>query len=714
MNYTKKISALLCSSLALSVCAFSSNSTTYYVSPLGNDANGGKSETQAFQVVQHAVNQMSSGDTLVVLDGLYTGTLTVKSGINIRAKNPRKAVFSGVGTLTTPFEPHAKGVYKTKVGKEVSQLFYNNQPMTWAQWPNTQWSENWIDDKKWASATEGTGPGVLTSKAFEEIKNLDLTGGYAFIRYGKGNSNYSRQIESFDGSKLKWNDDNFYNKKYTGEDGRRGSTEALKKMKKSHNWHPNKSKFFLAGDIDLLDAPGEWFVDGDTLYLYPLDGKNPNKAKILTKTTDYCIDQQSQLSDVTIEGIDFFACSVKLNNADNNNIGFNDVHFTYIGSELLFVDRLKGTAIDKPIEVEGAKIQFEKCLFAGAQNTALKLIGSEHTVKNSVFIENNRHANFESRAVSLEATGSYQITGNTFFNNHSDAILIRTRMDKLPSISPEVSYNNIFNGGKYNSDVSGIYMPNGSQQFADVHHNWIHNMNGNAFRLDLAGSQLSLHHNVFWESKRGINIEGYGEFNIYNNTDVHNHVNSALTRNVLNHSKETKGTFEDTFPPISDWNVVNNISDGLDDRVGPREKPLLRKQMKKGLVHSERDKQGNIAVVDRGAIQANITGKHHELFINSELVALNLMPSDNKVLGGTSQTDALAAQGVTSLGSYRGAYDIKGDVWLPGSDWMPYGLPVIKTMAKSEQFAKKYDAISIVPKINTVVLSQGYLKTNEK
>ncbi|WNC72823.1 right-handed parallel beta-helix repeat-containing protein [Thalassotalea psychrophila] len=722
MKHFKIIILLITSSLVLSACGFSGNSAenadmssraikaiTYYVSPMGNNTNLGTSPEKPFKAVQHAVNQMSSGDTLIVLDGLYTGTLTLKSGITVRAQSPRKAIFSGVEQLNVTFEHHASGVYKAKIEQKVSQLFFDNQPMSWAQWPNTQWSENWIEDKKWASATDGTGPGVLTSEEFESIKSLNLTGSYAFIRYGKGNSNYSRRIESFDGKVLHWNDDNFYNKKYTGEDGRRGSVQALKTMSKDHIWHPNKSKFFLAGSLDLLDAPGEWVVDGDLLYLYPLDGKDPNKAKLLSKTQDYCINQSNTLMDVTISGIDFFACSLKLDNEDNTNIALRNTHFSYIGGELLFPDRVSSARLNKPIELVGKDILIEKSLFAGAQNTALTIAGENLTVRNSVFMENNRHANFESRSVIVLPTGRYDIINNTFFNNHSDAISIKSKVKGTPSVSPQVSYNNIFNSGKYNSDVSGIYMPLGSQAFADVHHNWIHNINGNAFRLDLAGSQLNLHHNVFWASKRGINVEGYGEFNIYNNTDVLNHTASLLTRNVLNHGRQTKASLDKTFPPIDDWNVINNLSEGLDDRVGPREKALYRAQFKKGKVYAERTKNSNMAIVDRGSIQGNLTGKRRELFINSELSALDLMPIDSRVQGGVVQTDELVAQGVTSLGSYRGAYDYKEAGWTAGSDWMPYGLDVIKTVAASEQFAKKYNMVSIVPEINTVALEQGEL-----
>ena len=668
-------------------------SATYYVSPLGDNVNKGISEGQPFQSVQYAIDQMTAGDTLVVLDGLYTGTLKLKSGITMRAKNPRKAVFSGAEILNETFERHSGKIYKTKVDKSPKQLFYNDQPMLWARWPNMQWSENWENDKKWAPAADGTGPGVLTSDAFSGIEDLDLTGGYCFLRYGKGNSCYSRLIESFDGTTLHWNDDKFYTNTYTGEDGWRGTARALQTLEKSHVYHPINSLFFLSGAFDLLDAPGEWVVKENTLYIYPLDGKNPNKAVILTKTNDYCINEEGPVSDVKIEGIDFLAGSVKFGDAGCTNISILNVYFTYIGAELLYIDKVEARAINKPIQINGSNIRIEKCLFAGAQNSALSLRGSEITVQNCVFMENNRHANFGGRPLSLSPNGLYSIKNNTFFNNCSDAISIGHDRNNR-STNSDISYNNIFNGGKYNSDVSGIYMPTLSQNWAEVHHNWMHNIKGNAFRLDVAGKELNIHHNVFWSSKRGMSVEGYGQFNIYNNTDVHNETTTEIIKNQLNHVGATEASGDLTFPPIDDWNVLNNIIEAFADRIGPREKNLYGSQKEKGLVHPERatadeihdqntrPTQGNLRVLNRGSIQGNLIGKNPDIFTNGNLSGLNLIPVDNSIREGVSQTEELASQGVVSLDTYRGAYDVGGDYWYPGSDWMPYGLDVPKTMAQ--------------------------------
>ena len=703
------------SSLIDVVCA-----DTFYVSPTGDDRNSGTSESQPFGVVQHAIDRMQAGDTLVVLDGVYTGTLKLKSGITIKGRNPRRAVFSGLKQLKTSFREHAAGIYKANVNDRPKQLFYNDQPMTWARWPNASWSENWIAEKKWANATEGSGPGVLTCLDFNEISSLDLDGGYCFLRYGRRNSCYSRRIESFDGKTLHWDETRFYSPRYTGQDGNKAKPDVFPKLRKSFEYHPTKSLFFLAGAYDLLDAPGEWFVSDGTLFLCPPDGSNPNESVILAKTVDYCIDQEEAVSDITIEGIDFLACSVRMAVSENRNIRFENVHFKYINGEQLHRDRVQGDREAKPVQIAGSKLRIEKCLFAGAMQSALRLTGEDLSVENCVFTENNRHATFERRPLMLYPAGDYRISRNTFFNNPSDAVRIVPDLDKMQSLNPTFSSNHIFNAGRYNTDVSGVYFPSRSQRYAEVHHNWFHNINGNAVRLDISGKELNVHHNVFWSSYRALSIEGYGSFNIYNNTAVHNKTPADLIRNVLSAStlsrlRSSPGVIDGIsgveldFPPIDDWNVLNNLVEHFQDRIAPREKRTHNVQKKKGLLHPERDKNWLIPIVDRGSMRGNLTGERRDVFTDGDLEGLNLIPITPRVRGGVSQTKDLAAQGVTSLGSYRGAYDLGDRYWYPGSDWMPDGLPVLKTMAEAERFAKEHRTISIVPKVGVSGLPTGQL-----
>ena len=510
------------------------------------------------------------------------------------------------------------------------------------------------------------------------------------------------------GNTLEWDDNNFYSVPFSGEDGRRGSPAAIKKGKSKAEV---RAKFFLAGSLDLLDSEGEWFAKDGMLYLYA--SNKPKASDVLCKTNDYSIYESEPLSDVTIDGVDFFSTSIRLKSPQNQNIKFQNAYFTYIGGALLFIDSPQGIRGQKPIEVTGSKIRFESCLFAGAKNTALLIGGSMNVVENCVFAENNRHANFQSVALRLAPKAAFKIHRNTFFNNCSDAIRFKPADDFDDSVKPQISNNNICNAGIFNSDVSGVYMPNLSQYWTEFHHNWVHNVKGNGVRLDQAGEKLTVHHNVFWASKRGMNIEGFGNFNIYNNTSVLNKEPDMMTRNVVSKRKGTGDAVvsnDTSFPPIDDWNILNNLITNFVDRVGPSEKGPKATSRANGTLHPERAKHDSIPIEDRGDIQGNWTGFKQKIFTNGGLDGLNLIPTA-KVVGkdGAASSEKLESEGVTDLGTYRGAYYVNDKGWPVGSDWMPYGIEVPATMAQSEQFAKKHHNLSLVPEINLTKLPSGRL-----
>jgi len=679
------LSAILCL-LILGTTAFSA---TYYVSPSGSDENPGISEEKPFRVVQHAIDKMKAGDTLVVLDGLYTGTLKIKSGITLRAKNPRKAVFGGAEPLPgTTFTKHSAHIYKAKISTPPKQLFYQNKRMPWATWPKVTWADNWVKNKRYMTGDQ-VGSDRVIHADFSSIKDADLTGAYCYLR--DWFSVVRRNIQSFNGTSLT--------------------------LEATGSRHGTKSSvFFLAGAVDLISSPGEWAYRDNTLYFYPPDGKQPNATELFAQTNDYAINEAQAVSDITIEGVDFFATSVKLGAAGNKNIKFRNVHFTYTGGELDFDGNKLKPETHRPVHMTGMNILFEKCLFAGARHSALAFTNApDFTVQNCVFMENNPYGSFGARALTVRANGPFTITRNTFFNVNADAMSV-SFSGYQGTGNPHISYNNIFNAGVFNPDVSGVYLPNKNMHWTEFHHNWVHNCNGNAVRLDQAGQHFSVHHNVCWASKRGLNIEGFDSFNIYNNTSVLNRNDCFITRNVADKRKgngDAIPSYDFSFSPIDDWNVLNNLITRFVDRVGPSEKGPFASSLRKGILHPDRPKKwdGSIPVTDRGDVQGNLTGFKQNIFTNGALDGLNLIPTDEVVKNGAVQTAELASEGIDDLDSFRGAYDVgETNPWIPGSDWMPYGLPVLKTMAQSEAFAKKVRPGSILADINITDLPRGLLE----
>jgi len=82
--------------LALLVCCGSARAVFYYASPDGLDGNTGLSTSSPWPL-QHALSNSVAGDTVVLLDGLYTSTsaYTVSSRVTVQAANKWKAVLTG-------------------------------------------------------------------------------------------------------------------------------------------------------------------------------------------------------------------------------------------------------------------------------------------------------------------------------------------------------------------------------------------------------------------------------------------------------------------------------------------------------------------------------------------------------------------------------------------------------------------------------------------
>ncbi len=69
----------------------------YYVSPAGSDGGDG-SAASPWQHIGYALRQLRSGDTLLLMDGVYNEKIEIpRSNLTIRALHPRAAVLDGTG-----------------------------------------------------------------------------------------------------------------------------------------------------------------------------------------------------------------------------------------------------------------------------------------------------------------------------------------------------------------------------------------------------------------------------------------------------------------------------------------------------------------------------------------------------------------------------------------------------------------------------------------
>lgn len=229
---------------------------TYYVSPTGNDANNGTSQSTPWRTID-GVNQRTyqivPGDqVLFQRGGTYRGE--VIWGVSGTAANPVVYGAYGTGALPvisgsrqiTTWTQHSGNIWKANVGTRVDQVYVAGVRMNLARWPNTGWARN----------TTGVN-NTMTSASITQ-GNGYFTGGRCVLR-STASSVDTMFVTNHVGTTLTF-----------------GSNPTNTNMGTS-DWG-----FYVERKLSLLDAANEWFYDPATglLYLWAPGNANPNSLNV--------------------------------------------------------------------------------------------------------------------------------------------------------------------------------------------------------------------------------------------------------------------------------------------------------------------------------------------------------------------------------------------------------------------------------------------------
>jgi len=693
---------ILLSGLMLAGSAFAAE---YHVAVSGNDESAGTRELP-FQTIQRAADVMQAGDVCHIGPGRYRETVTVKTAgspdapVRFAAVKAGTVVIDGTEVISTPWKKEKGGIYKTPLDFAPEQVFFDQRPMIWARWPNMKFGENWFDHKKWARTDEGSQPGRVVCSELSEL-DFDLVGATVYIKYSKGNNTWSREILSMndDGLGFKWNDADFYTKDRTAEDGFRGYGEELEageeKSKRLGLPHPlANNEFFIRGKLELLDAEEEWFHDAasGTLYFYAPASQAPEGGKVRYKKRDYGFFGEG-VAHLELKGIAFFGCSLDL---EGRNITLDQCRFLYPDENLFFPDCIAMKEDEryqfKPVAITGYNNTVVNCLFRDSIGDTLRLNGFGNLVENCVVTGGNRHGRHDNKAIwfqnlkrekrgEIEETRANTVRRCTIYNTGGIGIY-------MLAISPEygggrAEYNHIFNAGWYCTDISAFYAPlwfnNGC-----LNNNWFHNVQSMAYRVDIRGINVTYHHNVAWNCLSSFDAEGVF-FNIYNNTSI-----SGCRVGQHRMREREEKDYDPTFPPVTEWPVMNNIATDFNDTVSLKELQWFRPARSQKTLHPDRKDRVQPMQMEVGNIRSNfIVSETDSPFVSLEQDNLDLRPAK-----GSPLIDAgVVVEGITD--GYKGsspdigAYEYGGEYWFPGANWLPDGLSVPKTMAEANRLALK-------------------------
>ena len=118
-----KITLLLTGLMVFSAGLVGGVSASIYVSNSGNDTLNKGSIDLPYQSIGAALKEAGSGDTIILMDGIYRETNTITSDqITIMGQPGTKPVICGLDTILN-WTLHEGNIYKTLVSGHVSQLF---------------------------------------------------------------------------------------------------------------------------------------------------------------------------------------------------------------------------------------------------------------------------------------------------------------------------------------------------------------------------------------------------------------------------------------------------------------------------------------------------------------------------------------------------------------------------------------------------------------
>lgn len=669
----------------------------YFVALDGDDTNSGTAIEQPFQTIQRAADSTVAGDTCFIRAGVYRETVTLsKSGesekpIKFTRYQNERVILDGSDLVTGTWERCNESIWMVKVdgAESIESVFFNDRMLVEARWPNCSWEENWQPEKKWATTDNGTALGQIESMAMA-ASGQDFSGGVVYIKLSKGNNCFTRPVtEHRNGSAtLRYES--------VGIEGRAWGEDSMPERIKSYGFTSNR--FFIAAR-GALDAPGEWWHDTESgrLLLIAPDGLEPGQCAVSVKARVAGFEG-SGVSNITLHNLEFQKCNVRF--AQCSRVTLRDCRFVYPSTPKFFPGLKTAEKLQKNIRIDGNENLVERCLIEWAVDGALEIEGSGNRVENCVVHDCNLHGRHPGPGISV--TGAESVTNRKAKRDRSatDSVEAATR-----ALSPNVirrctvynvggvgiyprgtgpatvDYCHIFNAGFYCVDVSSLYVPIGRRMPGTVvSHNWLHDIRGVGYRVDIQGRDIVFHHNLVWKASVGCKMQGF-QLAGYNNTLIVNNPKGGLIV-----------VFEPDISPAerNGWRVRNNVAYSLLDRMSWRSDYKNAKREFVLPLKAEAETIDFNATVSPGA--------ETQFFVDPARYDFRPKP------GGPLDAAGVVIPGIAEVNGGNppsiGALETGQAPWVAGADWMNDDLPVPRSTMAATELARQTRPESLILEIS--------------
>ena len=566
----------------------------YYVSPSGNDNKAG-TLAAPFATITNAYAHAGAGDTIYLRGGTYRQqvTLTGVSGssnapITLTAYGQETPIISGLDplklswtktnntALTNVAVTNRPAVYMATyvaatnsdftnpVTRPILQLFYNGQPMLAARWPNcptnADGSWNFFSSNTWATVnTNGNSYGTV---ADNDLTNLpsSVVGAQAVLNVSHQYYTWTRQVTNMPTS-TSFN----YSQDLNGV---------------ATNQSFDDNRYYLFGQKQFLDAPGEWYYDGtNKLYFMTPNGTSPTNGVLEIKTRPVGFTADNTCSYLTIQGVSFVGTAFQLGTSYNhrsanimfsNNTVSNSSYTDYLNVNAGTNGYIQDTLFPAIYADQSGCVNNT---FAYGALNALLIEGLSNTIENNTIHDFDYSTSlvYPPLQVNLAWVAAIGLAGNDIvrYNNlyRSGGIQLLVAQGTNDVYLNDISQSFLACYGG-NVDTAALYTQNYFAAGTRIHHNWVHDGYSGSYTNNYSGGGIGIRgdnftcgvtvdHNVTWNlGFSGVVIKNT------NNLLASYGTNQCVNNTVYNDSAFNGGT-NNAIQMTTNANVANENSNSI-------------------------------------------------------------------------------------------------------------------------------------------------------
>lgn len=473
-------------------CTAAVQAATYYVSPSGSDSNAGTSTGAPFKTIQKAASIMVAGDTCYIRAGTYRETVTpanngtASAPITFAPYSGEKPIISGANLLSATWTVHSGSIYRASTTATFNQLFLDGNMVNEARWPHA--SINGLLDITRDTVGSTNGSTNITSSA---LPNVNLIGAKVHVFPGTVGGEYvaySRPITAHDlaTKTISW-------------------TTAVGTTIRAGN------PYYVFGSLNLLDSPGEWFLDdaADTLYFWCPNNTSPATHTVEYKARDlaFALDNKSYIK---VQGLFVFGAGISMRNATSCVVDGCNLRYVMHNTSADGFSSSFATVCG----ASGNGSVWKNTSIRYSSQSGLSLTGTNLEVSNCVITDVDYFPGGYYTALNLSG-GGHKVLHNTFTNSGRFLIF-------HPAQNCEIAYNDLGYGQRLTRDGGATYVYNWNGNGTTLHHNSCHD-SGVGIYLDNNTSNFTLYRNICWNNNIGIQLNSPSLTNkAYNNTLMSN------------------------------------------------------------------------------------------------------------------------------------------------------------------------------------------------